>query len=176
MTCGMSQLATWEENERRGNARLCEPCRQACTQTWAHTNKPKLAKNNREGDRCFQLKCRLLLKKPRSHIVWVLGGRRLLEGTTYGNLFALSHVPDAMEDTASTLQLTHWLFLGCSTWMQGENRKSWNRLWLFPLGLTGNTRTREYYAADLSASVSPCHSLLKESQFTWVTGSLCLNL
>ena len=68
-------------------------------QTWAHTNKPKLAKNNREGDRCFQLKCQLLLKKPSSHIVWVLWGR-LLEETTYGNLFALYHVPDTMEDTA----------------------------------------------------------------------------
>lgn len=62
-------------------------------------------------------------EKPSSHAVWVLRGQGLLEGTTYGNLFALYHVPDATEDTGLTLQLARWLYLGHSMRTQAESSK-----------------------------------------------------
>lgn len=40
--------------------------RRVCTQTAALTNKPNLAKNNRKGNRCFQLKCQ---RRPGSRVL-----------------------------------------------------------------------------------------------------------
>lgn len=68
--CHMSHTAMRRERERRQCSALlpasCEMCRRVCTQISAQTNKPNLAKNNRKGNRCFQLKCQRL---PRSRVL-----------------------------------------------------------------------------------------------------------
>jgi hypothetical protein len=122
-------------------------------------------------------------EKLSSHVVWVLGGWELLEGTAYGNLFVLYHVPGATEDTGPTLQFTHWLLLGCSAWMQRKIRNLRNRV-VAPTEFYRKRGTREHSKGILlgglphlsllsSFLLSPHiqHLFWEENQFTWVTGS-----
>lgn len=125
----------------------CETCRRVCTQTSARTNKPNLAKNNRKGNRCFQLKCQRL---PRSRVLTWCGcaGPRATGRDHIWKSVRFIPRPRCHVRHRPDLQRAGWLFLGCGTRMQ-EKSGSCETEPLFaprPTGSTGPRRSlREQY-------------------------------